>query len=180
MSPFSSEEFARGVIRIVQIIVAALALGVICFAAVAIFLRFQNPPQQDAMIAYMAAGFAPMMLVVRAIVGTSTVNSSRKNIAAGIRPLNIPTAGSQLPANLTDGDQFLFVFQQKTIIESALVEGAAFFNLIAFLTIGQWWSLAVAGVLLAVMLVPFPTHDRVENWVRYQLEIMDLEKGRVA
>jgi hypothetical protein len=176
MSPFSSEEFARGVIRIVQIIVAALAMGMICFAAVAIFQRIPNPPQQDALIAYLAAGFAPMMLFVRAIVGTSTVNRSRKNIAAGIRPLNPPAAGSQLPANFTGGDQFLFVFQQKTIIESALVEGAAFFNLIAFLTEGQWWSLAVAGVLLAVLLVPFPTYDRVENWVRYQLELLELER----
>ena len=87
-----------------------------------------------------------------------------------------PTAGSQAPANPVDGDQFLTVFQQKTIIESALVEGAAFFNLIAFLTVGEWWSLGIAGVLLAVLLVPFPTYDRVENWVRYQLELLELEK----
>jgi hypothetical protein len=176
MSPFSSEEFARKVIRTLQIIVAALAMGVICFAAIAIFQRIQKPPQQDAMIAYMAVGFAPTMLVVRAVVGKSTVSRSMKNIAAGIRSLHSADTGSQLPANFTDGDQFLFVFQQKTIIESALVEGAAFFNLVAFLAVGQWWSLAVAGVLLAVNLVPFPTYDRVENWVRYQLEIMELEK----
>ena len=176
MSPFSSEEFARGVIRTLQIIVFALAMGVIIFAGVTILNRFQQPPGPDAMIAYMAAGFAPLMLVARAIVGSSTVSRSRKQIAAGIRPVGPPPPGVQMPANLTDGDQFLFVFQQKTIIESALVEGAAFFNLIAFTTVGQWWSLAVACVLLAVLLVPFPTYERIENWVRYQLELLELEK----
>ena len=174
MSPFSSEEFARGVVRTVQIIVAALAMGPICFAGVAIFNRFQKPPEQDAMMAYFALGFAALLLVVRAIVGPSVEARYRKQIAAGIHTLN--PAGSQVPANPVDGDQFLFVFQQKTIIESALVERAIFFNVFAFMTVGQWWSLAVTGVLLAVMVVPFPTYDRVENWVKYQLELLELDK----
>jgi len=180
MSPFSSEEFARRVIRTLQIIVTALALGPVIFAGVAIFNRLQKPPEQDAMIAYGGLGFAVLLVGVRVIVGAGTVARSRKQIAAGNRPLNPSTAAIQLPANLTDGDQFLFVFQQKTIIESALVEGAMFMNVFAYMTLGHWWSLAVAGVLLAVNVVPFPTYDRVENWVKYQLEIMELEKGRVV
>jgi hypothetical protein len=180
MSPFSSEEFARSAVRTLQIIVFALAMGPICFAAVAISNRFQKPPEQDVMIAYLSVGFAAVLMIVRLIVGPIVVARSRKQIAAGTFPFNLPSACSQVPANPVDGDRFLGVFQQKTIIESALLEGAMFMNIFALMSAGHWWSLAVAGVLLAVNVVPFPTYDRVENWVKYQLEIMELEKGRIV
>ena len=35
---------------------------------------------------------------------------------------------------------------------------------------------SVAGLLLTVLVIPFPTYDRVENWVQYQLELIELEK----
>jgi hypothetical protein len=176
MSPFSSEEFARRVIRTVQIIVAALVQGPIVFAGVAIFQRMNQQPQQDASLAYIAAGFAAMTLVIRSFIGAAVVASHRKRIAAGSWSLNVRGTYSNMPADATDGDRLLFVFQQKTIIESALVEGAAFFVLVTFLLVGQWWSLAIAGALITVILVPFPTYDRVEDWVRYQLELLQLER----
>lgn len=176
MSPFSSEEFARGVIRTVQIIVFALTTGPIVFAGVALSQRMNQPPQQDAMLAYLAAGFAVIVLGVRSLIGGFTVASQRKRIAAGSWSLGPNAARANLPANMTDGDRLLFVFQQKTIIESALAEGAAFFAVMSFLIAGQWWSLAIAGVLVAMIVAPFPTYDRIENWVRYQLELLELEK----
>jgi polyferredoxin len=130
-------------------------------------------PQQDASLAYVAVGFAVMALGIRSFVGAAVVASHRKRIASGSWSLNVQ---SNLPAGATNGDRLLFVFQQKTIIESALVEGAAFFVLVTFLLVGQWWSLAIVGALITVILVPFPTYDRVEEWVRYQLELMELER----
>jgi len=176
MSPFSSETFARSVVRTVQIIVAALAMGVLIFASVTVFQRMNQAPQQDALLAYLAVGFAVTALGMRSVIGGLTVANQRKRIAGGTWSIDSRGAGSGLPTNVTDGDRLLFVFQQKTIIESALLEGAAFFVLISFLIVGQWWSLAVAGMLLMMLVVPFPTYDRVENWVRYQLELMELEK----
>ena len=172
MSPFSSDEFAYRTIRSVQIIVVALALGPIVFAGMILFQRMNKGPQRDAMIAYLAAGFAVTALAARGVVGAATTTAQRKRIAARAWSPG-PNAA---PVNLTDGDRFLFVFQQKTIIEAALVEGATFFVLISFMIAGQWWSLAVAGVLLLFLIVPFPTYDRVESWVRYQLELMEMER----
>jgi hypothetical protein len=176
MSPFSSEEFARRVVRNVQIIVFALAAGPIVFAGIALFQRMNQPPQQDHLLAYLAAGFAVTALASRIFIGKATVANQRERIAAGSWSIGTNASPAGLPVKITDGDRLLFVFQQKTIIESAIVEGAAFFVIVSFLIAGQGWSLAVAGVLVLVNLFPFPTHDRVENWVRYQLEFMELEK----
>jgi hypothetical protein len=176
MSPFSSEEFARRVIRNVQIIIISLAVGPIVFAGIAVLHRANQPPQHGSLLPYLAAGFGITALAARIFIGKSTVANQRDRIAAGTWSHGSNAPRANLPANMTNGDRLLFVFQQKTIIESAIVEGAAFFNIISYLITGQWWSLAVAGVLVLVNLFPFPANDRVENWVRYQLEFMELEK----
>lgn len=173
MSPFSSEDLARSTVRTVQIIVGALVTGVLVFAGIAVLQRINRPPQQEALLAYLGAGFAATALGVRSVIGCITAASFRKRIASGSAPI----APSIASGNPTDGDRLLLAFQQKTIIESALVEGAAFFVLVTFLTVGQWWSLGISAVLVVVLLVPFPTFDRVENWVKYQLELLDLERS---
>jgi hypothetical protein len=91
VSQFSSDEYARRVVRVVQIIVASLAMGLVIFAGIAMSLRMnqqQQPPQQQLQpqndfLSYFAVGFAVVMLAVRRIVGSSTVARQRKNIAAG-------------------------------------------------------------------------------------------------
>ncbi len=119
-------------------------------------------------------GFAVVMLAVRRIVGSSIVARNRKNIAAGTAGL--PGIGGMASSAATDGDRLLFAFQQKTIMESAMVEGPAFFVIVAYLVVGQAWLLGLAAVLLIVLVVPFPTYERVEDWVKYQLELLELEK----
>jgi hypothetical protein len=180
-APFTSEEQARRVVRVVQIIVASLAMGLIVFAGIAMSVRMnqqqQQPPQQqpqDDFLAYFAVGFAVVMLAVRRMVGASTVTRQRKNIAAGTAVM--PGPGGMPLAAATDGDRLLLAFQQKTVIESAMVEGPAFFVLIAYLIVGETWLLGLAAVLLVRLVVPFPTYERVEDWVKYQLELLELEK----
>jgi hypothetical protein len=182
-APFTSEEYARRVVRTVQIIVASLAMGLIVFAGIAMSLRMnqqqQQPPQQQQQpqndfLAYFAVGFAAVMLGVRRIVGSSIVTRHRKNIAAGTAIL--PGLGGAPSSAATDGDRLLVGFRQRTIIESAMVEGPAFFVIVAYLVIGQTWLLGLAAMLLAVLVFPFPTYERVEDWVKYQLELLELEK----
>ncbi len=167
-------------VRVVQIIVASLAMGLTIFAGIAMSLRMnqqqQQAPQQQQndFLAYFAVGFAVVMLAVRRIVGASTATRHRKNIAAGTAIM--PGFGGAPVSAVTDGDRLLVAFQQKTILESAMVEGPAFFVVVAYLVIGQAWLLGLAAVLLVVLVVPFPTYERVEDWVRYQLELLELEK----
>src|SRR5260221_14021793 len=106
-APFTSEEYARRVVRTVQIIVASLALGLIIFAGIAMPLRMnqqKQPPQpHDDFVAYCAVGFAVVCLAMKRIIGSSTVAHFRNNIAmrSCIEPRH---RGIPLPA-ATDGDR---------------------------------------------------------------------------
>ena len=176
MSPFSSEEFARPLIRVQKIIVAALVMGQMIFAVIVISVRFQQPPAASTLLSYMSLGMAVVMLAVRAVVGSTTAAAQRRQIANGTWTMG-PQRGS-LPVELTDGDRLLFALQAKTIVQAALLEGSSFFALIAFLVEGQAWTLLVPGILLTILLGSFPTYERAENWVKQQLELIELEKGR--
>src|SRR5439155_3882161 len=60
--------------------------------------------------------------------------------------------------------RLLGVAQTKMIIALALVEGAAFFNLIAFIITKSLIPPAVVGALLAVMAIHFPTKMKLARW----------------
>lgn len=174
MCPFSSEESARKSVRVLQIIVAALALGVLAFTfAILCVTGKEKVPSPDELlaanlVAYLAAGCSVMALGLRFAIGGSIAKGHRRRLANGAPAV----AGMEL------GDRLLMTFQQKTIVERALVEGAIFFVLISFLIAGQWWSFGVAAVLLITLVFPFPTYDGAAEWVRQQLELIDLERGR--
>jgi hypothetical protein len=54
------------------------------------------------------------------------------------------------------------------IVGLALLEGMAFFNIIACIIEHNWWSLAIAGCLALWMLMVFPSRNRVEQWIETQ------------
>jgi hypothetical protein len=60
----------------------------------------------------------------------------------------------------------------KRIIEIALLEGAIFFNGIAFFLEGSAISLIVAMALLAAMIVTFQTRYSAESWIESQRELL--------
>jgi hypothetical protein len=54
-------------------------------------------------------------------------------------------------------------YQSALIIRSALLEGAAFFCLVAYMLEHNALSLAGAGMMLLFMLFGFPTRSKVEE-----------------
>jgi hypothetical protein len=53
------------------------------------------------------------------------------------------------------------------------LEGAAFFNLIVYMSEGQYLCLGLAAVLLLVILSKIPTRSRLEDWVSHELETIE-------
>lgn len=84
----------------------------------------------------------------------------------------------RVPENATHVDRLLMSFQTRLIVRAALLEGAAFFNLIAFMIERQTWSFGIAGALAAINLSTFPSRDSVLYWIRQQLELMELERNQ--
>ncbi len=65
------------------------------------------------------------------------------------------------------------VFVTRTIVGSALLEGGALANLIAYMLEGQWFSLVLGIVLALGIAAGVPTRDGVESWVERQLRRLD-------
>lgn len=154
MSDSSATPNAR--IRTMQIIAGALIAGVVVFGVVVVLaLGALNQPPAEGIVKYMALGFIALELVPFALVPTFVTAESITQAQAGNR---LPE-GDGLPYGL---------YQARMIIRFALLEGAAFFNLVAVIIEHHWWNLAAAGALAFLMLLMFPTRTRVEQWIETQ------------
>jgi hypothetical protein len=145
-----------------QVIAGALISGSLVFAAVAFVIGW-GQPVGDPLLAYMAVGVSIIDLFASFVVPAIGTNQ------------NLKTLGRQDGA-VSTLDLF-GVFQTRLIVRFALLEGAAFFCCIAYLSTRLWWSLATALVLIAMMAVVFPTRGRFDDWVRQQRELRSFDSS---
>jgi hypothetical protein len=141
--------------KTVQIVAGALIAGPLIFSGITYAIP-QGQPPGDQFLAYFAIGFSLIALVVSPIASSVAGTQS-------LRRLESQGAGL---SNL----DFFGVLQTRVIVRSAVLEGAAFFCCIAYLSTRQWWTLGMVFMLLAVMAILFPTRGRFDNWVREQRE----------
>ena len=148
--------------KTVQIIAAALIFGPLLFAAIAITSTWGQPPN-DPTIGYVAAVVSASVLIASFIIPPIVVGQ------------NLAKLGGQA-ADISTLDLFN-VYQTRTIVRAALLEGGAFFSVVAYMVTHFWWTLALAFGLLAAMLVVFPMRGRFDDWVREQRELRSLDQG---
>jgi hypothetical protein len=147
-----------------QIIVGAMLAGVLSFATIAAVVRSQNPlrpPPDLPILSFVAVGFGVLTLLGRMALLQTVTTAARHRWRA---ETDIPVC------------QWLNLFQTRTVIGAALLEGAAFLFLVAYLVEGLPWALAgglAFGALLA--LLQFPTRAAVERWVEAQQETFQNE-----
>jgi hypothetical protein len=145
---------AAGITRVLQIITIALITGVVVFGGIVVLvLGGLSKPPQGQMLSMGGVAFAVIAFVMHLVIPEILVKQA------------IKTSNNQ-PASLVG------LFMTKTIIASALLEGAAFFNLIALMIEHNWWSLVVVGGLVLWMAAQIPNVIRTEHWVESkQLEL---------
>lgn len=156
-----------GTIRTMQIIVVALMMGVIMFTGVAMFLA-HDKAAGDALLPTLAAGFAAVAIVMSFIVPPAVA----KGMVAQILGREGSTENENLPGAV---NALAGALNTQIIIGVALLEGAAFFNLVAYIIGAHVWSLVVVAVLLLLMAVRFPTPGQVEGWVTRQFEELQFQ-----
>ncbi|MEM9185515.1 MAG: hypothetical protein AAGB00_03360 [Planctomycetota bacterium] len=140
-------------VRTLQVIVAALCMGPIIFAAVVLIVI--KPPafeESDLMSRFaMLAGLG--MVLAQSVVSGFVANQGVKEWAG---------SGGEV-------GELSHVHQIRTIIACALCEAGAFFNLIVYGFLNaDPWNLAMAGLLVAVTATRFPTVAGVADWCRNQ------------
>lgn len=153
------------VLRTTQIIAGGMIGGVLVFGLIAAMIGADGDPG-DPLVGVIALVFAVSGLGARILVPGLIAAKKREEIQAQLSAGEIDES-EEMTAVLYP------LYQTKTIIEYALIEGPAFFVLIAYIITSQLWVLAIGAVLLAIMIVTFPTQGRLEGWIRNQLQLME-------
>ncbi|REJ93810.1 MAG: hypothetical protein DWQ34_09900 [Planctomycetota bacterium] len=140
------------VVRTSQIIAGALIAGVVMFAVIGVvaFGALSDDPS-GMIVSLVGAVFAVMSIVMHRVVPSAIVRPVRSRGRSA-------TSADELPG----------MYRTKLIIGLAILEGAAFFNIVAAIVEHNWWSLGIAGVLVFWMLTAFPTRTRIEHWIETQ------------
>ena len=139
-----------------RIILGAMAMGVLAFAAVAAYLRatmkLAGDPSVPTLLAYVLVGIAlsevPAYLLLRKVFierARQQREESMEALRKGLAPLPLATF---------------------TILAAALIEGPGLFGAV-ILILGAPWAVIAAPILsVALILLHMPTRERLEALVR--------------
>lgn len=164
------DQFAAQV-RVLQIIVAALALGPLIYLGVA---RSTAPPGKpvagvgEVSFTHLACGMAAAAAAAWLIVPPLVVLRFRRQIAVGTWPPPGQRGGSP-SAPLSDEQKLCALYTIRTIIAVAILEGATFFLVFAHQQHRDSLTLGVAVVLIVIIVAHLPTRGRVADWINRQL-----------
>lgn len=169
---FTEDEraFLAQATRSTQIIVGAMAAGIVSLLIVVLTINFDRgaPRPKMPMLTYMAIALAPTALFVAMFFPGIVLRSQRQGILNGRPKLEASATsfGTNIPAGAEKVAPYVGGYQAAVILRSAILEGAAFFALVAYLLEGLWWSLATAALLLLFILAGVPTRARVEEAIK--------------
>ena len=151
----------------IRIIVGALCAGGLFLAGVVLLMprRVADEP----MLAFMALLFSVCGVIAAAIVPRMIGKRARNSLVDNARPQPQPSP-SLASGDASHVSRIMGIYQTRLITSLALLEAAAFFNLVAYMIEGQVVNVAVALVLLVLMLIQFPSRTRTEHWVADQLQ----------
>jgi len=161
----TDDTLLRQRLRVMQLIAAALILGVLFFLGIVLFQRGAEPPAGGVGIISLVAVLllatnAPLAQVLPAIL----TRSALRRIASGTWQAPPGAAGG----HDSDAAKLLTVQQTAMLIGLALLEGVAFLGCVAYLLEGEAVALAVVGVALFLMVLNFPTEGRLRAWLQAQ------------
>lgn len=165
------EVFLRKSLLTMQIIAGALINGVVVFFVIAVFVLSPQVNNDPPLIAYIALGVGCLAVVMSFAIPNLIMASTKKSLIKG-KPINLPD-NYQGATNVGFLGPLVGMYQTKLIISMAILEGAAFFNLIAYIIEGQRMSLIMTGLLVAIMATKFATRGGLENWLADEAKSID-------
>ena len=147
-------------VRMIQIISFALIVGPVlfgCFVLLGTDADFKGEPS---VITWMAVGLSGLMMVNHFVIPRIITTATLKQLAGN--GLNEQTETEKIQS-------IMGVFQSAHIVGFALLEGAAFFALIAWMLESTQYAVGAAVILIALMVIRFPTASRISFWVEDRL-----------
>ena len=151
-------------IRSFRIVLLALIAGVGLFAMIVVAVASINwaPPGTISLIIF----FVTFVIVAQSLVIPRLIGKSASNqlVSSEKKSAGLPNE-SHLKESVDLPSKLLGVWFTSNLIGIAMLESAAFINLVFAMIEGSGWHLVVGFALLFVMLLRFPTEDKVFSWV---------------
>ena len=160
MSDPEWQERITSVLRQLQIIVGSLVAGCLFFLVIVLVVSSGMAAAEGLpLISYIAIGFAVMALLARITIPRAMLASGRRKIRR---------QGGHAAA----ADGLLQLLPTQTIVACAVLEGATFFLLVAYLVEGWLPALIVAVALIVLLGLHMPTRSRAIHWIEDQLGLL--------
>jgi len=138
------------VVRTTQIIIGTLVTGMVVFGGVA--MTSQNEPKQSILTIF-AAGMAAVQILMWIVIPGIIVKSQ----LALMKDINKADVMPRLGR----------IFQIHKIVGAALLEGAGFFNWVAYMLDRQTLTLGIVGTLIVLLASCFqPRDNSSRGWTR--------------
>lgn len=163
-------------IQVMRIILVALMGGVGALMVIAVVMRTGGqfgPPRENPVITYVSFAYAAGIFAAHAFVPNRVAAGVRRRLAGDVAP-SAPDDTGLSP----DEKSLCAAYQTRLIVAAALVEGAAFMFLIAYMIEGNWISLAAGVACLVLLAAKFPTENGVRRWMEAQQELLAAERDR--
>jgi hypothetical protein len=147
-------------LRSLRVVVGAILGGSVAFFAVVVAIGPLGERADPPFISWLSLGVGAMALITYAIVPSAMVASGLRSIAEGTHP----SQGAVVEA-LGDEGRLFYVYQGRTIVAAAFMEGAALLCGVGYLLEGETLALAGMAALLLVLALGFPTRGGWERWI---------------
>lgn len=163
-----SEEDLRQRVLTLRIVTIGMVSGLLIFGAIALVLKGGAIAGEPDLVSWLALGLAAVSVLLHLVVPGQLAAAALNSVD----PQELQQAGE------TERFEKVFnVFQMRHIIACALLDGAAVFNVVAYLLTQFVGNLAAAGLLLVCLLVRFPSTSGVQFWVRDRIREIEMKQG---
>ncbi len=171
------ESFPIQRVRVMQIVVGALILGVLFFLGLVLYLvhvEGQGEARAELpLVTMIAVVMFALCALMAFVLPASITRSALRRLADGTWQ---PPPNTNPHAFATTTQRLLLVRQTALIVGMALLEGSAFMACTAYLLEAQPPALGVVGAAVLLMLWNFPTTGRVRAWVEQQTDALEQQR----
>jgi hypothetical protein len=166
-----------GLVRTMQIIVAALMVGCLCLLVVALAVK-GGPKQTSAMSMstyLLSAASVCLVLAGYALTGVFVARARRK-IRLGTWSSPVQHVDAEWAKQNTDIGKLVQVLVSQTILAASIMESAVLLSLVAYFLEQSPLSLTLAVLLILALAAYFPTADKIETWLDEQMRLLEEER----